>query len=215
MRGEGDPPTPDGFGAAGLTARVRALYENSAVPVREIARLAGITERTLYKYARKGGWKARYAWVDPGGVAQRGWRAADAVAPAQGAGGRFIRREDRGQPFPRGLKATDAAGAARAEAACARAAAIASQAEAEALWAQWNATFIDVLKFAATLRDQLADYRALRAKRRPQRHAAAADGYEQWLDTIGHKAVDCLELCQAHMHKAMLRAVPALAAARR
>ena len=39
-----------------LTARVRALYENSVVPVREIARLAGVSERTLYKYVRRGGW---------------------------------------------------------------------------------------------------------------------------------------------------------------
>lgn len=29
------------------------------------------------------------------------------------------------------------------------------------------------------------------------------------------KALNCLELCQAHMHTAMLGAVPALAAARR
>lgn len=34
-----------------LTQRVRELYEESAVPVREIARLAGVTERTLYKHA--------------------------------------------------------------------------------------------------------------------------------------------------------------------
>jgi DNA invertase Pin-like site-specific DNA recombinase len=32
-----------------LTECVRALYEDSAVPVREIAALAGVTERTLYK----------------------------------------------------------------------------------------------------------------------------------------------------------------------
>src|SRR5689334_8603488 len=36
-----------------LTAQVRALYEGSGVPVREIAALAGVTERTVYKYARK------------------------------------------------------------------------------------------------------------------------------------------------------------------
>jgi hypothetical protein len=53
-----------------LTARVRALYENSVVPVREIARLAGVTERTLYKYAERGEWRQRYV---------RGARA-DAVA---------------------------------------------------------------------------------------------------------------------------------------
>jgi hypothetical protein len=113
-----------------LTARVRALYENSAVPVREIARLAGVTERTLYKYAQKGGWKARYAWVDRGGVARRA-RAADAVAPKQfaptnvmpvrGAGGRFVARADKDKPFAEGLQATDPAGAARATSACVQA----------------------------------------------------------------------------------------------
>src|SRR5205814_1077213 len=36
-----------------LTEQVRALYEETVVPVREIARLAGVTERTIYKYARK------------------------------------------------------------------------------------------------------------------------------------------------------------------
>jgi hypothetical protein len=71
-----------------LTARACALYENSAVPVREIARRAGVTERTIYKYAQKGGWKARYAWQ---------------FAPIKGVGGRFIRRADKGKPFARGL----------------------------------------------------------------------------------------------------------------
>jgi hypothetical protein len=35
------------------------LYENSALPVREIAHIAGIIERTLYTYVRKGGWRRR------------------------------------------------------------------------------------------------------------------------------------------------------------
>ena len=38
---------------------LRHLYENSALPVREIAHIAGIIERTLYKYAQTGGWKRR------------------------------------------------------------------------------------------------------------------------------------------------------------
>ena len=44
-----------------FTLRVRALYEDSIVPMREIARLAGVHERTLYKYARKCGWRRRNA----------------------------------------------------------------------------------------------------------------------------------------------------------
>ena len=220
---------------------MRALYENSAVPVREVARLAGVTERTLYKYAQKGGWKPRYAWIDRGGV-QRRWRAdvqslvqsnvrsnvrtlaqskvtGTTVAPGnftpvRGAGGRFIARADKGKPFARGLKATDRQGAARASAACVRAETIAAQAQADAAWLTWNETFISLLKSAAALRDQLTAYRALRAKRRPQRHPAAADPHEQSLSRVGHVALDCLEVCQAHMHQAMQRVVAAQAAGR-
>jgi hypothetical protein len=109
-----DPPSPDGFGAqTGLTERVRALYEGSAVPVREIANLAGVTERTIYKYAAKHQWKPRYAWT-PHGSRPRAWRAGPNFTPAKGAGGRFIRRDDKDKPFAVGLKATDAPGAARA-----------------------------------------------------------------------------------------------------
>jgi hypothetical protein len=43
-----------------LTQQVRALYEDSIVPVSEIARRAGIHERTLYKYVTRGGWRRRY-----------------------------------------------------------------------------------------------------------------------------------------------------------
>jgi len=57
--------------APSLTERVRALYQDSVVPVREIARLAGVTERTIYKYARQQGWRPRLARL------------------ARGAGGRF------------------------------------------------------------------------------------------------------------------------------
>ena len=49
-----------GLSAQNLTEKVRALYEHSAVPVAEIAKLAGVTERTIYKYARKHDWTPRY-----------------------------------------------------------------------------------------------------------------------------------------------------------
>ena len=96
---------------------MRALYEHSAVPVAEIAKLAGVTERTIYKYAAKGRWKPRYAFAfrrarAAGGAPARGWRAGKRFAPAKGAGGRFIRRADKGKPFAAGLKATDPAAAA-------------------------------------------------------------------------------------------------------
>jgi hypothetical protein len=124
-------------------AQVRALYEDTAVPVRDIARRAGVTERTLYKYARKGGWKPRYAWT-PDGARPRGFKArrrcseaqekaqASQFAPVRGAGGRFIRRDDKGQPFAQGIKALDPAARAAAAKACAEADSAAARARLEA-----------------------------------------------------------------------------------
>jgi hypothetical protein len=58
--------------------RLRQLYEQSALPVREIARIAAIAERTLFSYVQRGGWK------------RRNWRqarlAAAHPAPPEGAG---------------------------------------------------------------------------------------------------------------------------------
>ena len=73
-----------GLTAQNLTEKVRALYEHSAVPVAEIARLAGITERTIYKYAAKERWTPRYAFTRRGagaadGSRPRGWRAGPAL----------------------------------------------------------------------------------------------------------------------------------------
>lgn len=84
-----------------LTDEARDLYENSIVPVREIARLAGVTERTLYKYVERGNWKRRNIAL------------SQAMRRAKGAGGRFIRREQIGEPHPTGLKALDPEGARR------------------------------------------------------------------------------------------------------
>jgi hypothetical protein len=190
-----------------LTARVRALYETSAVPVREIAAVAGVSERTIYKYAQKGGWKARYAWADRGGAARRGWPAADAAAPTQfapanvmpvrGAGGRFIRREDSGQPFARGLKATDPHGAAQARAACAQAEATAAQAQADAAFLQWNESFVDWLRTVRMIDDALTAYQQARRQRRRGWPAELADAREQTLNRLGHIAIDGLQFCQA------------------
>ena len=143
MRGGGDPPSPNGFGGQGLTARVRALYERSAVPVAEIARLCGVSERTIYKYAARHNWQPRYAWAADGSrprVRRRrpapargaGWQARAKFAPVKGAGARFIRRADKGKRVARGLKATDPAAAARAAADCAQADALARTAQQEA-----------------------------------------------------------------------------------
>jgi hypothetical protein len=135
--------------AQSLTEKVRALYEGSAVPVAEIAALAGVTERTIYKYAAKQNWKPRYRWTADGSRPRgqrrrprvaRGdrWTARATVAPVKGAGGRFIRRAAAGKPFARGLRATDPAAAARASAACDEADALAGQAQAEVRRAHWQ-----------------------------------------------------------------------------
>jgi hypothetical protein len=112
--------------ATDLTARIRALYEATAVPVREIARLAGVTERTLYKYVEKHRWKKRYRVLPRGEAAARAnsgrrWRHDETFAPAKGAGGRFVRRDDKAKPVATGLKALGPAGRARALADCAAA----------------------------------------------------------------------------------------------
>jgi hypothetical protein len=107
-----------------LTERVRVLYENSVVPVREIARLAGVTERAIYKYARKQRWTPRVTRLSRDGTA--------AGLAARGVAGRFVPLADEGKPHPRGLKATDPAGAARAAAACLRAGELSDDAVAQA-----------------------------------------------------------------------------------
>jgi AcrR family transcriptional regulator len=78
-------------------ARVRALYEDSLVTVPEIARLAGVTERMIYHYARDFGWTPRAARL----AAQREGRAgklsegaAAAVAAAEARAARLRAERD-------------------------------------------------------------------------------------------------------------------------
>jgi hypothetical protein len=104
-------------GGNSLTARVRALYEDGLVPVREIAQLCGVTERTLYKYAARGRWRKRYA----------------RRALHKGAGGRFIPQEEAGKATAGGLKALDPVALAAAEIACGEAGTIANRAAARTL----------------------------------------------------------------------------------
>ncbi|MGZ5864257.1 MAG: hypothetical protein ACXWKC_02660 [Xanthobacteraceae bacterium] len=116
-----------------LIDRARALYEDTVVPVREIARICGVTERTILKYAQKGNWKPRYHWIaGEAGVRHRRWRPTPKFAPVTGAGARFIRREDKDKPFAVGLRANDPAAAARAVVQCERARGMAKEAERRA-----------------------------------------------------------------------------------
>jgi len=210
--------------AQSLTEKVRALYEGSAVPVAEIARLAGVTERTLYKYAQKGRWKGRYAWtdsrIDAGGAKRRRRAAGEkqlAFAPVQGAGGRFIRRADKDKPVARGLKATDPPGARRANAACAQAADLAARAQLEAEHARWEEVTQSWWRTANGLLDKLNAHREARAKAqaktwpkaRPKAWAKAlprsvpdaTDSYEQALLRALGIATEWLQDCQAQRER--------------
>jgi hypothetical protein len=118
-----------------LTLQVRALYEAGVVPVAEIARLAGVSGRTVYKYAAKGGWRRRYPTQDIAAAvrkraAKRKGKPPRPCATLKGAGGRFIRNADADQPVRRGIKALDPAGEAAALLRCALAAALADEAQA-------------------------------------------------------------------------------------
>ncbi len=193
--------------AQSLTEKVRALYEGSAVPVREIAQIAGVGERTIYKYARKGHWKPRYAWAEDGArphgksapppkgnargrsTTPRQAKRAQHFAPVKGAGGRFIRREDQEKPVAVGLKATDAAGAARACAACAEAAALAREAERQAQAARLFRQRIAAN--AAVNRAMAAFTRHLQARRRrPAQPRPTEDALEHVLRVSLALAVD-------------------------
>lgn len=89
----------------GLLDRVRYLYEKTVVPVREIAQLIGVSERTVYKYARRYNWTRRY------------------VRPARGTGGRFVAHEESAAaPASCGPKALDPLAAEAAAGRCDRAA---------------------------------------------------------------------------------------------
>jgi hypothetical protein len=128
------PTAPQNETPTALTQQIRALYETSAVPVAEIARLAGVSERTLYKYVQKGGWRRRYGGK---GIAEANARRAKKRQPRacvtlKGAGGRFIRSEDADQPVRRGLAALDPEREARALSRVERAAALSENAVADA-----------------------------------------------------------------------------------
>jgi len=144
--------------ATQATERARALYEDTAVPVREIARRCGVTERTILKYARKLDWKPRYHWIEgAAGERHRRWQPAQEFSPVKGAGARFVCREQAGQPFAAGLKALDPQADAAATAACEEALALARLAQADEQRTDAVATVGDLLA-------QIASWRASRAK---------------------------------------------------
>ncbi len=201
-----DPPSLRS-GETSLTARVRALYEGSAVPVREIAVVAGVSERTLYKYVAKHGWRKRYR-LSPRGLAaaaaNRGRRAmpSPGFAPAKGAGGRFIRREDAGLPFAAGLKALDPAAHARAAAACAAAARRAGLAECQAQQERWSKETVRAIQAVTQARQDLAAHDAESKKTRAWSRPAALR--ERALTMAVHVALDWMAIAVAQWEKAAM-----------
>jgi hypothetical protein len=147
---------------------VRALYEGSAVPVREIAAIAGVTERTVYKYARKQRWKPRYRWRARGTVDRgRRWRQRPGFAPVKGAGARFIRRADKDKPIATGLKATDPDGAARAVESCGAAASLSREAQRQAEAAQRSDALNRAIEGAGSALKNLREFHQRRGKGPP------------------------------------------------
>ncbi len=181
---EESAPTPDlssprladaRGGGETLMARVQALYEDSAVPVREIARLCGVTERTLYRYVETGGWRRRYI-VRPRGQAAaasnrgRRWQRASGLEPVTGAGGRFIARAEAERPAVHGLKALDPGARARAATSCAAAGSRAAKAWARADKRQvWEARIAAINAVSAAM----AAYNRFRATRGTDRSPVA------------------------------------------
>jgi hypothetical protein len=159
-----------------LTERARALYEDTVVPVREIARLVGVTERTILKYAAKHDWKPRYHWVaGAAGVRHRRWQPNEKFAPARGAGARFIKREDAGKPVAVGLMATDPAVAARAYADCGRAQTMAKAAQLRAARAQQGEAQIDAIAALGAALAEIVGWRRAREKSEDRARRANAE----------------------------------------
>jgi hypothetical protein len=112
------------------------------VPVREIARLIGVSGRTLYKYVERYGWKRRHiclAQEEAVRKANCGRRLTprEGFAGVRGAGGRFISFEERGRAQalspPCGPKALDPLAAEALAPVCVEAALASDEAVAAAI----------------------------------------------------------------------------------
>jgi hypothetical protein len=104
-----------------LTHEARALYEGCVVPVRAIARLCGVSVRTLYHHVHARGWRRRRSGVPRDGARSERQRA------------RVVAAKNLRAPMTRGLKARDPDGQARALVAARRAAVLAGAALAKAI----------------------------------------------------------------------------------
>jgi hypothetical protein len=145
-----------------LTREARALYEGRVVPVREVARLCGVSVAGLYYHIRKHRWRRRRSDVprDPAKSERqrRRYQALKALRPAA----------------PRGLKARDPDGQARALALTERATALSGAALSRALARQETEAKARILAIMTqALRNlRAADVKAKRTRgedRKPRR----------------------------------------------
>jgi hypothetical protein len=127
-----------------LTGEARALYEGGVVPVRELARLCGVSLRTLYHHVHAQGWTRRRASVPRDGAKSERQKA------------RYRERSALLPPRPRGLKARDPEGQARALVEAKRAAALAGAALAKAIARQDAESQARTLTLAARAMRDLA-----------------------------------------------------------
>jgi alkyl sulfatase BDS1-like metallo-beta-lactamase superfamily hydrolase len=128
------------------------------------------------------------------------------LAPAKGAGGRFIRREDKGKgkPVALGLKATDAAGGRRAAAACVEAERVSGQAQAEARRQRRAEALIQAIGWTNRACGEFNRYLVARAKRRQgQPKQQAPRGVAPVNDRIEHLYVQMVETALARWEALM------------
>jgi hypothetical protein len=85
--------------------------------------------------------------------------AGERFAPVKGAGGRFIRRADKGKPFATGLKATNPVEASGAAAECVEAESRARQAQTEAEAWRRREAMSDAIADAARAASAFVNYR--------------------------------------------------------
>jgi hypothetical protein len=157
-----------------VTHEARALYEGGVVPVREIARLCGVSVRTLYHHVHAQGWARRRSSV-PRDVAKSARQRA-----------RYLAAKAARRPGPRGLQARDPAGQARALEGAQRAAALAGAALAKAIARQDAEAQARMLTlWARAMRDLaiaagLADARSRQRRPKPAKASKPRRRPYQW-----------------------------------
>ena len=114
-----------------LMRQAQALYEEGVVPVRDIARLAGVCERTFYRHVKKRGWRRRNVCAARDNAVAAANRGRP-LTVAKGVSGRFVRRAVAGAPHPAGLGALDPPRDAEGTHACIAAGALSEAAMADA-----------------------------------------------------------------------------------